>query len=269
MRVNDWLAGSQTRLRAAGIPSARLDCVVLLEDALGQDRAYILAHPETEISKLTEVGMNKKIAQRVTHVPLAYIRGKAEFYGREFRVNRHVLVPRPETEALIDLLKSIALPPQPLLADIGTGSGCIGVTAALEIPGSTVHFYDVDEDALATANHNARKYNVRGQYYTGDLLEHYAGPYDIILANLPYVPNDYPVNEAARHEPKLALYAGSDGLELYRRLWTQITEFNPKPKQVLTESLPFQHQPLQALARDAGYHITRTQGLIQQFELIQ
>src|SRR6266508_1210490 len=110
MTTYEFLKSATARLKQAGIASARLDTLVLLEDALGQDRARLLAHPESKIPHSTEVALNTKIAQRATHVPLAYIRGKAEFYGREFAIDKHVLVPRPETETMIDLLKKLPLP---------------------------------------------------------------------------------------------------------------------------------------------------------------
>lgn len=268
MHVSDWLAHSQRRLHAVDTPSARLDCLILLEDALGRNRASILAHPEAKISKTTELELNKKIAQRATHTPLAYIRGKTEFYGREFIVNSKVLVPRPETETIISILKKLPLPTKPKIADIGTGSGCLGITAALEIPGSFVDLYDIDTNALAVAKKNAAKQAVDAQYYQNDLLEKYQGQHDAMLANLPYVPQNYTVNEAARHEPVLALYSGTDGLDHYRRFWKQIAALpdDSKPAFILTEALPLQHEELARLARKAGYHLEQNDGLIQQFQ---
>jgi methylase of polypeptide subunit release factors len=105
--VKDWLINSEKRLTSAGIATARLDCLVLLEDATGKDRGWLLAHPEHELQGSEIKNLSTKIAQRAKHVPLAYIRGKAEFYGREFAVNAHTLVPRPETEAMIELLNVV------------------------------------------------------------------------------------------------------------------------------------------------------------------
>jgi release factor glutamine methyltransferase len=265
MHINTWLESAQKKLKTNRVSSARLDCLVLLEDALGQDRAYILAHPETEILQSTEVELNKKIAQRVRHIPLAYIRKKAPFYGRKFLVNRQVLVPRPETEAMITLLKKVNLPENPRIADIGTGSGCLGITASLEINDAKVDLLDVSRSALRVAARNAKVHGGKTRLYESDLLLAYKELPDIILANLPYVPKNHPINRAAGFEPRLALFAGADGLDLYRRLWPQIKKLRQPPKFVLTESLPEQHQKLADLAKANGYRLMQTDGLIQCF----
>ena len=148
MSVNDWLITSTKELQEAGIATARLDCLVLLEDALGVDRASILANLDAKLPQKTEVDLNTKIVQRVRHIPLAYIRGKVEFYGREFVINKHVLVPRPETEMMIDELKAALQKGAPhtecVIVDVGTGSGAIAVTAKLEFPKSHVIATDID-----------------------------------------------------------------------------------------------------------------------------
>lgn len=265
MRVNTWLERAQKRLKTTRIDSARLDCLILLEDALGRDRAHFLAHPEIEISRPTEVELNTKITQRARHTPLAYIRGRAPFYGREFIVNECVLVPRPETEAMITMLKKLALPPKPRIADIGTGSGCIGITAALELPAAMVDTYDLSEEALAVAEQNAKNHNVKINFHKSDLLQGYNEGADVILANLPYVPASYPINQAAQFEPALALFAGQDGLDLYRRFWEQIDNLYQRPKFIITESLPEQQSKLAALARSHEYQLLQTDGLTQCF----
>jgi hypothetical protein len=107
MTIGDWLRTATNQLNDAGIATGRLDCLVLLEDALGYDRAWLLSHPEQELQRSELKKLNTKIVQRVQHIPLAYIRGHAEFYGREFAVNEHTLVPRPETETMLDMLKRI------------------------------------------------------------------------------------------------------------------------------------------------------------------
>ena len=274
MTVHDFLHQATTTLRQAGIESARLDVLILLEDSLGRDRAQLLAHPEAKIPPSTEVALSKKIAQRSKHTPLAYIRGKAEFYGREFIVNEHVLVPRPETEAMITLLKHTAFPLQNTLplrfVDVGSGSGCIGITAALEIPRSEVILRDIDPDTLAVAAANARNLGAKIRLQPADLLEHPPLEYiDAVLANLPYVPDGYDINQAARHEPKLALFAGVDGLDLYRRLWKQIVNHAQQPLYVFTEALAPQQNELTNLAQAAGYRPEAIEGLIQQFKRIQ
>lgn len=271
MTVGSFLTDATADLKQAGIQTARLDCLVLLEDELNQNRAHLLAHPETPLSAGQVERLRAKVARRRRHEPLAYIRGKAAFYGRDFAITTHVLVPRPETETIIDLLKALHLhlPLGSRLADIGTGSGCLGITAALELPGVTADLYDIDAEALACARQNTRTYNLPLRTYHEDLLEHaLSRNYNVLLANLPYVPVDYTVNEAARHEPPLALFAGTEGLDTYRRFWTQLGGSRNKPAHVLTEALPAQHESLQQLARAAGYQLADTRDFIQYFAAI-
>ncbi len=270
MTIQQWLDENTAILSGANIDSARLDCLILLEDVLGRDRASLLAHPEDALSE-THIGiLHTKIAQRYKHVPLAYIRGTAPFYGRDFAVTPDVLVPRPETETMITLLKSIPAPADTprMLWDVGTGSGCVGITAALEIPQAGVILSDVSPQALHVAKHNAQRLDVQATIIKADLLEGVAAQaVDIVIANLPYVPQALPINDAARHEPALALFAGPDGLDLYRRFWQQLATWQHKPAHVLTESLAIQHAKLASFASDAGYTLARTEGLIQQFNL--
>lgn len=271
MIVADWLKLSTELLEEIG--TARLDCLVLLEDAIGKERAWLLAHPEFELTRAQASGLTSKIKRRAKHEPLSYIRGKTEFYGREFKINKYVLEPRPESETMIDLLKEIATAKTNAankigIADVGAGSGAIGITAALELPNTSVHLYEIDKDALTIAKYNARRYKLKLQYYTSDLLDPNWGPYDIILANLPYVPDSYKLNDAAMNEPKIAIFGGEDGLDLYRRLFQQIASMTEKSAYVFTESLPFQHKKLAAIAKTSGFSQSNISDFIQVFKRI-
>jgi release factor glutamine methyltransferase len=265
MNVQVFLKGATKILEQNDIATARLDCLVLLEDVLGVDRAVILAHPDLAIPQAKLSVLNKKITQRRRHIPLAYIRGKVSFYGREFAVNKHILVPRPESETMIDWLIKLPLPASPKVADIGTGTGCLGITAALELHWAEIGLYDIDPFALKLARQNAKALNVKAAYYKADLLELKPAA-DVLLANLPYVPDRYKLNQAAEHEPKHAIFGGKDGLDLYRRLWQQIAGLPGKPLFVMTESLPPQHQALNGLAQAAGYRPYQTDDFIQIFQ---
>lgn len=265
MQVDEFLYSASKQLEQAGIATARLDMLVLLEDVLQRDRANILAHPEDILPPPFLTQLNKFIVQRIQHTPLAYIRGKAPFFGRNFIVNNHVLVPRPETEAMIEMLLALQIPPSCSLADIGTGSGCIGITAALEMPELAVSLYDIDKQALAVAETNAARHHAQVYVGRSDLLKGIGRNPDIICANLPYVPQSHPINRAATHEPALALFAGSDGLDLYRTFWEQVSNLGVKPRLILTESLTQQHKALTVLAKEAGYTPASHRGLVQLF----
>jgi release factor glutamine methyltransferase len=263
MTVGQFLTTAMQALVEAEVESARLDVLVLLEDTLDKNRASLLAHPEIQLSPGQLSKLNNYITQRKKHVPLAYIRGRSEFYGRTFMVDEHVLVPRPETESMITLLKKIPLDGTPRIVDIGCGSGCIAVTAALELPSAKVVACDISPEALQVARKNAQQLKAAVQFAEADLLGTQAEHFDVVLANLPYVPTDYPINTAATFEPKLALFAGNDGLDLYRRLFVQLR--GSKAHYVICESLEPQHKPLAAIAKTAGYMLEQTDGLTQLF----
>lgn len=264
-----WLNKNCQLLVASGIPTARLDCLVLLEDVTGKDRGWLLAHPEFELSATQLSSLSIYIKRRSTHEPLAYIRGKTEFYGREFLVTTDTLEPRPETENMIDLFLS-----QPeskyehIVADIGTGSGAIAITIALECPLLSVVATDVSHAAINIAEQNSKKHKASIKLLCGDLLEPLSEMPDVILANLPYVPDAHTINNAAMHEPKLAIFGGADGLDMYKRMFRQISDISAKkPKLILTESLPTQHSQLALTASKHGYALKKSDDFVQLFRL--
>lgn len=267
MTIADWLVETMVRLQKAEVPNGRTDALVLLADLFDKDKSWVHAHPDYEIDALQVRELEYKLNKRLQHVPLAYIRGFNEFYGRQFTVNSKVLIPRPESESFINILESISSEFEvPRIADIGTGSGCLGITAALEIPESLVHIYDIDPGALGVAFHNARQYNLNLQYFESDLLANLQrGKYDILLANLPYVPKGLVTSPEIEMEPALALFSGIDGLSHYRKFWKQVRNLEFKPTFILAESLEKQHGALETLAKNAGYKLKRTDTLVQLF----
>lgn len=264
MNAGIWLAETVGRLSNSNVPSARLDALVLLEDFTGKDRSWLLAHPELEIADTS--ALNKQIERRAKHEPLAYIRGKSEFYGRDFMVSADTLEPRPETETIIEMLKDMK---NEVVADIGTGSGCLAITADLELVGVTVHATEISEAALEIARQNNKELKGSVQFYRGSLLkpliEQKIAP-DVIITNLPYVPDSHTINQAATFEPRLAIFGGEDGLDLYRELFVQVKQLPGFPAHIMTESLPFQHTELAQIAMAAGYKLKTSQDFIQIFE---
>lgn len=265
MDLQTILKRGEKKLASSGISSARLDTLILLEDILHKDRSWVLAHPEHKLSKLQTGRLWRKIERRATHVPLAYIRGHSEFYGRIFKVNRHVLEPRPESETMIDILKRLNPPAKLSIADIGTGNGAIGITAALEFPSSIVDLYDISSGALAVAKHNSHLHELKMHARKMNLLSRPLRPYDIVLANLPYVPDHWEINQAAMAEPRIAIFGGPDGLDVYRKLFHQLQRFTWQPKYILTEALPPQHDNLAAIASEHGFKLLSSQDFIQVF----
>jgi release factor glutamine methyltransferase len=268
MDIGTWLQLATQKLHQAGIETARLDCLVLLEDILNKNRTQLLAHPEITPTKNQFTVLNKYIVRRSHHEPLAYIRGKTEFYGRMFVVNKYVLEPRPESETMIELLKSTALPDYPRIADIGTGSGALGITAKLELPNARVDLIEINRAALNVAKKNVNMFSISTNLIQNDLLSNLGIQYDIILANLPYVPDNFHINPSAQAEPRIAIFGGPDGLNVYRRLFGQIAEFDHKPSYIFTEALPPQHEILATIAEAAGFKVVRTDDFIQQFQAV-
>jgi release factor glutamine methyltransferase len=267
MTIGEWLPETTAVLQAAGIATARLDALVLLEDVTGMDRASLLAHLEQMLTPEQTAELNTFITQRKGHIPLAYIRGQAPFYGRNFYVSPAVLVPRPETEDIITELLEVAhsLPANPCVVDVGTGSGCIGITAKLELPSAQVVLLDIDQSALEVANKNASALGAGVTVRQADLLSDLKEKADVVLANLPYVPDDYPINTAATHEPSLALFSGKDGLDDYRTFWKQVGTLPYKPTHIIIEALPEQGEALRALAAAQTYKIAHAGDFVQHF----
>ncbi len=266
MRVDKFIAQASKRLEAVGIGSARLDVLILLEDELHKDRAWLLANPDQMLQEAALQRLKKRLDRRANHEPLAYIRGHTEFYGRRFKINHRVLEPRPESETMIDLLKSITSKEGPWkIVDVGTGSGAIGITAALELRNHNVDLYDIDAGALAVAKHNCALHELHLRVVKRDLLRATHKNYDVILANLPYVPDHWKINEAAAMEPRIAIFGGKDGLDIYRRFFEQLSHFSWRPKFILTESLPPQHVELTNIAKNAGFKQIKSQDFIQLF----
>ncbi len=277
MNNHEWLKQATAKLSGAGIATARLDALVLLQDELSLDKASILAHPETTLPAEAFARLDAQITRRAGHEPLAYIRGKTEFYGREFNINRHVLEPRPESETMVDLALDTAKRSKQdikTIADIGTGSGAIAITMKLELPEATAMASDIDNECLKVARQNAKKHHAEIHFFQGNLLEPLlalepksslpAGKW-MLLANLPYVPNSYQLNNAAMMEPKTAIYGGDDGLDVYRQLFAQASHSKFYPNYILTEALPFQHGELAKIAKSAGYQVLKTSDFIQLF----
>jgi release factor glutamine methyltransferase len=246
----------------------RLDVEVLLCDELGTNRAWLYSHKTDELSTPHLNKLFAKLRRRIRGEPIAYIRGFSEFFGRRFRVNKHVLIPRPETETMVEMAIHFSKNKQWNVADVGCGSGALGICLALESPSIAIHMFDISRYALAVTKLNTDSYDVKASYNNGNLLAQSKDTYDMLLCNLPYVPDDFPINNAAKHEPKLALFAGQDGLDLYRRLFAQLSNGSYGAPLVLTESLMSQHDELKKIADVHNYRQRQTQDLIQVFERI-
>jgi len=230
MKVFDALSQAVSLLEQT-IPNPRHEAEWLLSFLLRSDRSGILAHYHDELDSSLSSDFFSLVRDRASGKPLQYILGMQEFRGLEFEVTTDVLIPRPETELVVDQVLDSFTGPQGTLIDCGTGSGCIAVSIAVESPQARVIALDLSAAALNVAKRNARAHNVldRVQFLGGDLLaplnvRRIEGKVDCIVSNPPYVPEkDFTSlqREVRDWEPKLALLAGSDGLTIYRRLIPQ------------------------------------------------
>ncbi len=222
-RIKDILAWGGGELADAPAGDARL----LLQHVLQVNHAYLVAHDRDVLSSEAEQHYRQLIARAKAGEPVPYIIGHAPFCGREFVVSPAVLIPRPETEELVQYaLQWLADHPGSRVVDVGTGSGCIAVTLAAERPGLEVEAVDISAEALTVAHENARRHNVaqRVHFCQGHLLQPLPATVDLIVANLPYIGTvEWPelAESVQRYEPQVALQAGEDGLLLIRELLQQ------------------------------------------------
>jgi release factor glutamine methyltransferase len=212
------------RLEAAGTPpdQARIDAAVLLRGLCDWSLADWLLTQHQAIGPERHAHFDALIARRCTGEPVAYLLGTREFYGRAFHVAPGVLIPRPETEGLVEeALAWLETHEAPRVVDVGTGSGCIAITLALECARAVVAATDISTEALAIAQDNAHRHGARVTVHHADLLTTIDGPLDLIVSNPPYVPErdrETLMRDVREFEPEGALFGGDDGLDVIRRL---------------------------------------------------
>ena len=205
-------------LKNAGIEEAEQESLILLEYVTGMDRTAYLLYEEQEISETRQIRLISSASLRTSHCPLQYITGRQEFYGLSFQVNTDVLIPRPETELLVEKVLALSEPGDEVL-DLGTGSGCIAVAVAHERPDVSVTAADVSRFALDTARQNAKQNKCSVEFIESDLFDQVDGSFDRIVSNPPYIRRDEIdtlMPEVSKYEPKIALDGGEDGLAFYR-----------------------------------------------------
>jgi len=216
------------------VPSPRLNAERLLMSVLGRERAYLYAHPERELNEEEEFHYDTVIHERARGVPTQYIIGHQEFWGLDLLVTPAVLIPRPETEhvveTVLELVKRLEPSAKLKLVDVGTGSGAIALALASELPRAEVHACDISDAALEIAHLNAARLGLEGrvQFRKSDLLAAYSGEtFDFVVSNPPYVGEseaDKVQKQVREHEPKIAVFSGEEGMDIYRRLVPQANE---------------------------------------------
>ena len=260
--INEWLAAATTQLTTAGVPSARLDAELLLANELEVTRSWLIAHAHDHIPSDTA---KEQLFRRVHREPLAYITGKKEFYGRSFLVTEEVLIPRPESEALVSFVKDLQLSGS--VVDVGTGSGCLAISIAMECADLTVTGLDISPGALAVAEANAQALSAKVSFQIGDLLQGYTGPQPrCIVANLPYVDISWERSEETNFEPSLALFAKENGLELIFTLLEQAALILMTAGVIVLEADPRQFSQIRSKAEVLGFIQIAREGFMIAFK---
>jgi release factor glutamine methyltransferase len=238
VQLTQALASAIARLTAEHVPSPRMNAELLLRFTLDVDRAYLYAHPERELSPEDQARYDEVLTQRARGVPAQYITGHQEFWGMDFIVTPAVLIPRPETEHLIETVLEISKSrsgcrsegpgdANDRIVDVGTGSGCIAIALAKELPSAEIHATDVSPDSLEIAEANAARHQMNSRicFHDTDLLGGVeTGVFDIVVSNPPYVGDaeeDEVQLEVRKFEPRNAVFAGPTGLEVIERLIPQ------------------------------------------------
>lgn len=268
---DNWLKEATTVLKTAGISSAKIDAELILSHTIRKPRTYLHAHGDQELDARRSNIADARLELRQDHTPIAYIIGHKEFYGRRFVTTPAALIPRPESETIITLLKDIIpanlslLPNQIQLVDVGTGTGCLGITAKLEWPELDVTLTDVDQHALNVAKQNATMLHADVDCIKANLLHGLTMPINILIANLPYVDRSWDVSPDTNDEPELALYAEEHGLALINRLIEQAAILLQPGSHMLLESDTRQHSAIIHFAQSNGFKHNRTDGYITYF----
>ncbi len=259
MTYGQWLERAYLTLKAAGIETYRLDAELILANTLKKPRTHIHAYPDKSLPPHILQKVAFHLDQRSKRKPLAYILGYKEFYGREFIVTQDILIPRPETEKIIEILKDYQ--PQGRLLDIGTGSGIIGITVKLELPELNVTLSDISPNALIVARKNAKKLGAKPlRVIESDLLSHWLShispkPFNVIVANLPYVGINWERSPETEYEPSNALFADNEGLALIEKCISQSAQLLSKGGLLILEADPRQHDKIIAFAKKQGFSL--------------
>ncbi|HJP81390.1 MAG TPA: peptide chain release factor N(5)-glutamine methyltransferase [Candidatus Saccharimonadales bacterium] len=265
MTIREWLNQATAILNDAGIPSSRLDAEIILAHTLRRSRTFLHAHDDDMLDPRQREIADARLTLREDRTPIAYIIGHKEFYGRTFRVSPSVLIPRPESEVIIHLLKSYVKSHNVQdIVDVGTGSGCLGITAKLEHPQAHVTLIDTSRHALTVAKQNAAHQRAEVIFMHSSLLNDYPEEADVVIANLPYVDREWERSPETNHEPPEALFASNNGMQLIDELITQLPRHLKKDGIALIEADETQHAQIIEHAAEYGLLHDQTEGLIVQ-----
>lgn len=257
MTIGTWIKNSSRKLADEMIASARLDSEIILAHTISKPRTWLHAHTDEQLDDRRRDIADARLELRLQHVPIAYIIGHKDFYGRRFKVTPEVLVPRPESEALIEYFLQFAPKSSPnyRVVDVGTGSGCLGISAKLERPDFSVDLTDTSRYALTLASKNAQTLGAKVHVSKSNLLSDYPYAPDCIIANLPYVDESWQQSPDLAHEPAQALFAANGGLALIYKLIDQAAPRQPVGSLMILEADTRQLDEIIAYSQKSGYKL--------------
>lgn len=265
--LEEGLRWALQELRRADVETPQLDAEVLMSHATGLTRTQLVAHPDRRLSEIELRRFREWVSKRASRYPLAYIIGKKEFWGLEFEVNPSVLIPRPETEGLVEAAVEWLRGRAVTVVDIGAGSGAIAVALAKELPDARILGTEISPEAAATATRNVHKHGLsdRVEILTGDLADPVfalglSGQVEAIVSNPPYISSDAveTMQPEVLHEPRSATVAGPDSVLFYRRILEISPRLLKSRGRVFLEIDPGQALPISDIARDHGLSLLET-----------
>lgn len=242
-------------LTDAGVPDAALDAWYLLQMVCKIERSYYYVHGEEDITQDAQKEYEIAVQKRAEHIPLQYIIGEQEFMGLRFKVNSNVLIPRQDTETLVEQVLKIVKPGMKVL-DLCTGSGCVLISVLKNAPELTGMGSDISKTALLVAEENAKLHEVDAEWVRSDLFDNITETFDVIMANPPYIPTGEILSlmpEVRDFEPENALDGGADGLDFYRKIAGQVKDYLNPGGYVYMEIGYDQGEAVSELMRNAGF----------------
>ncbi len=265
-RIIDLINWGEKYLKEKSIENSKIEIELFLQHLLKCKRIDLYLQFETIVKPESLAILRKWITRRINNEPIQYILGSSEFYGRSFIVNKNVLIPRPETEILIDIsIEELKNVNNPLILDVGTGSGCIAITIALEIPSSTIIAIDIDERAISVAKNNREKHEVKNiEFVVTDIFhEKINKKADMLISNPPYIAKEKVsglMREVKDYEPLIALTDNNDGLKFYRR-FAEIMSSILKDNGMAIMEVGIEDHPdrVEEIFREYGFNDIRTE----------
>ncbi len=255
--VKEFVKDNTNKLDAAGISDASVDIWLLLEHFAGIKKSDYLANPDMELSKVNAEQIDEAVQKRVSHIPVQHIIGKTEFMGLTFKVNENVLVPRFDTEILVDEVVKYVGDEFYKVLDMCTGSGCIAITISDMCDNATVVASDISKDAIEIAKENNQLNCTDVTFVESDLFKSVEGTFDVIVSNPPYIKSDEIENlqeEVKLHDPRLALDGGESGLDFYRKIIKQAKDYLKTNGMIFFEIGFDQAEEVSNILKENGYH---------------